>query len=246
MAEASSFFEHEFAWLSREAAGAAAAAGGPFDPAGEWTQGWAVWELAPERRRPVVTRVGAVALQRKPLAEGRFRLAVRLWQEMLFGVVQSVEAAFRCRLDVTATPVEWWARTAVRRLDEHRSPDPLFGLETTGRRAGRMVALEAGGSERRLAAAGELASDWGLFEALPRLSGPMPAFSQLCDFAKVKAEQELRPLGLASTPAGTLEAFVQLGPGALPTSFWRSADRRLRFVRQGTRAFTWEETTWER
>jgi hypothetical protein len=243
---ATSFFEREFAWLADLSSGPLAPAEGAFDPAGEWTQGWAVWELAPERRRRVVERVGALALRRTPLAGGRFRLAVRLWQEMLFGVVQNVEAAVRCRLDVTATPLEWWARTAVRRLDEYRSPDALFGLETTGRREGDEVTLTAGGANRRLLAPGALVLDWALFEALPRLTGTMPPFSQLGDFAVLRRDQELRPLGVAATPAGELEGFLQLGPGGLPASFWRAPDRRVWYVRQGYRAFTREPVAWER
>ncbi len=245
MTQAASCFEREFSWLAELPSGGRLPVRAPVDPAGEWTQGWAVWELAPERRREVVTRVGSVVLRRTPLAGGRLRLAIRLWQEMLFGVVHSLEAAVRCRLDVTATPLQWWTRRTVRKLDEHRTPDELFGLEADGSREGDALALSTRGEERRLPVVADLTFDWGLFEAIPRLEGAMPEFTELRDFAVLRTEQELQPLGRAETPAGPLDGFLQLGTGGLPTSFWRGADRRLCYVRQGYRAFTSEPVVWE-
>jgi hypothetical protein len=246
MGAADAFFAREFAWLGERQAAAAAGDPGPLDPLGDWTQGWAIWELSPERRRLVVERAGGVVLRRSRLAEGRFRLGVRLWLEMLFGVAHGLEAAMRCRLDATASPAEWWARGTVRRLDQYRSADPLFGLERAGRVTDGELTLTVGGRERRVGRTGRLACDWGLFEAVPRLAGPVRPFTLLCDFASLRPEHELFLLGSASTPAGELEGFLRVGSGGLPTSYWRGPDGRLRYVRQGYRAFTWEPAVWER
>lgn len=245
MSAAASLFRDEFGWLDRIPSSPTALLP-ELDPSGEWTLGWAIWELAPERGRTVVERVGGVVVRRTPQAGGRFRLGIRLWQEMLFGVVHGLEAAVRCRLDATATPVDWWARRTVRKLDDSRSPDALFGLELSGkRRAGGLDVTLGGGETRRLETGGEVASDWGLFEAVQRLDGGV-RFGELCDFTSLRPGQELIAAGRADTPEGDLEGFVQLGAGGLPASFWRGADRRLRYVRQGYRAFTPETARWER
>lgn len=237
MSEASLLFDRDFAWLAVR--GGLTVAPEPFDPLGEWTQGWALWELAPERQRMVAQRTGTLSLRRSAISSRRFRLRLRLEQEMLFGVVRHLDVDLRCRLDATATPVAWQARSGLRRRDQHASPDPLFDLALEGRHERGRVEVGLGGLRHELEVGGALASEWALLEAVQRLQGSC-RFTQLCGSMALQPAQELRPLGEAETPYGPLQGFVQVGPGALASTYWRGQSGRLAAVRRGYWAFTWE------
>jgi hypothetical protein len=177
----------------------------PFDPAGAWVN---TYDLVERSGRS--GRVGALRLERQPLAGGRARLIVAHRKVCTGGAVQA-RAEIECGTDALSTPVaaksETWAtdgKGAV--LDDSRLAEVVeFGPEG--------LVLRRDGRDWRLPATPPLTLDWCLFDAVQRLPPGQPVAGGFSLAGRlnyeVRPDQVLRPMAPALVRVGGHPVWVE-------------------------------------
>ena len=193
--------------------------------------------------------VGVLRLERTPTGDG-FLLRCRQRIVDDEGRTETLDAWVRCRSDEIATPVEWrvLSRFEARSGNEIRS----LGGEVSGSLAGQRLEVAHPPASRTTELSRPLASDWGLFEALQRLSpGPPPpaGFDVLEGLELLRTEQRLvhrgeyRPSPEAGLPP--LVWYHRIGRGALPWEYWLDDRRRLLIAATNGRAYVLDDRAGE-
>ena len=228
--------------------------GGQFDAESSWEHRyniypiytkWSVWSDKHE---------GECVIRRRELPGGRdFELEVSSEVTFIdFGYgnhptkSQLTTAKIRCANDVPGTPKSWELESAA--LGEDKNRFSLSEVRESGVFDGGEVVLGGSGVRgRKIKVAGELTSNWSLFDAVQRMykakETPNREFSMLEDLRLLRAGQRLAYDGQAEFDLGgkkvKLYGYHQIGEGILPIHYWVDEAGRLLFVLGGVRIYLW-------
>ncbi len=225
----------------------------PFDPRGAWEHTYDVFPVYgaldvtgkawSERHK------GKLRIRREPVSgDGGVRLSV--FSEVTFldlGTLptkyQRTSAVLACRDDQLATPMHW-ELTSAAIGKEDGCPRPLSEIQETGRLQRENVELQQSAGNRSFPVGKRVATNWGLFDAVQRLSGEMDlSFTMLEDLRLVRREQRLLPeapveVAFANRKV-SLWGFRQTGEGVLPIHWWRDEHGRVLLALGNVRAYIW-------
>ncbi len=224
-----------------------------FDPKGAWEHTYDVFPIYgaldiagnawSERHK------GKLRVRREP-ASGGEGVRLNVFSEVTFldlGTLptkyQRTSAVIACRDDELATPMHWeLTSTAIGKEDGR--PRPLSEMQETGRIQREKVELQQGAGNRSFPVGERVATNWGLFDAVQRLSEELHLnFTMLEDLRLVRREQRLVPeapveVAFANRTV-TLRGFRQTGEGVLPIHWWRDEHGRVLLALGNVRAYIW-------
>ncbi len=209
---------------------------------GDWTHSYQCWATSGAKKELIYPQ-GKIVLARSGSESGaEFVLSVRY---RLAGSGRSgdgktmrgphlISALVTCRTDETATPVSW--RLGSEHFDKADARIASVGLSETGEYSDGTIRI-AKPDTFEFFVDGPLASDWGLFEAVQRLTfDPMSRlrFSLLDGLALLKGGQRILYAGkhrlhLAGATR-VLHCFRQTGRGIPPIEYWLDDNHRLLLV----------------
>jgi len=203
---------------------------GAFDPAGDWTHRYGVWTVGQRG----CARVGHVGLARSVGKDGTAVLRLEYVKTYSGAFQGRTMASIQCRADRLATPLSWTA--SVESLTPKGARVPNTAIQTTGRVAGKALALTSGKARRTLPLPEAYTINWSLFDAvqrLPRGAFEPLRFALLDDFDEVKPDQRL---------AWWQTATVTLGGRRVQKPVWERLEkgriRRTVWATEGARAVT--------
>ena len=209
---------------------------------GNWTNVYRVWTCHGYRESGNENQ-GYLRLQRAR-SKRSDELVLTIAYEIVNseGTVNSLRTEVRCRADRRATPIGW--RSSSRFVGPTGEPRPELAVEETARVQGSNLEVTISGKQHRRKGSERLALDWGLFEAVGRLSfGEEPAleFDVLEGLSVLKEDQRLIYRGEEPMPAESgvpsLHVFQQTGRGILPYEYWLDDHHRLLAVVTLSRAY---------
>ncbi len=200
------------------------------------------WYTIDARMTPQNMVIGEVTVKRTPVAGSDL---IRFDVQRTVSKIEELSASIICRGDVTRTPVSW-------RLD-HRSASALEEelvregrFIQTGEFDGKTVVTKQGAIERRTDVSDPLCCQWGLLEQagqVQKVSGEKHAkviergffgkrISVLVEPSGVRSDQLVvkQALGKPLPNAGPLTAWLQTGPGTVPTHWIVDDEGRPLFV----------------
>lgn len=212
-----------------------------FDPGGAWVNAYRIFTCH-GYIEDGNQNVGELRLERVPGAGADgFRLKIRCRIVNSEGAVQFLDAEASCRTDELATLASW--RFTSRFEDVHGNPLPDLNTAGSGSVATGVIVTRAGGEPRKRKAPRPVTSDWGLFEAVGRLTHegpPPPQFDLLEGLSLPRTGHRIfyrgvyRAKGNGLTP---MHWFQQIGHGLLPYDYWLDGRRRLQVAVMHSRAW---------
>jgi len=203
----------------------------PFDPNGEWTHNYSMWNPA----RSKTTRselLGSLRIHRRLTPDGNIRLQLTQITKMAKENGSGrTKAGVTCKADDLATPIQWKVDFVI--IDLQGKQVPLTAVGTPGK-------------ADKLKVSGRLSSNWSLLDAVQRLpfdSRPIE-FTMLEELELLRPEQRLSPGTTAEVEIGgrlmKLHSFEQIGRGILPITYWLDDSHRLIIAVGGRRAFLYD------
>ena len=206
----------------------------PFDPNGEWTHNYTMWN--PARAKSAKSELmGSLRIHRRLTPDGNIRLQVTQITKMAKENGSGrTKAGVTCRADELATPIQW--RVDFQIIDPQGKTVP-------------MTAVSVLGKADKLRVSGRHSSNWSLFDAVQRLPFDSRAveFTMLEELELLRPDQRLSPGVRAEVEIGgrlmKLHSFEHVGRGILPITYWLDDNHRLIIAVGGRRAFLYESET---
>ena len=212
---------------------------GDFDPRGAWKQAYAVRLFAESSGT-----LGVLEIERRPGAdETALTVATRLAH---FNGYQEQSAKLVCAADQLGSLRSVQLESISGGLDGQ--PVAATKVSATARVRGESIEWIRGARKRSARAAPPLASNWGLFDAVQRLTPnekkPIE-FTLLDDGDVIKPGQRLIHIGKTSVKVAAgatlaLQCWEQTGYGVLPTHYWVDSKNRLLFAIAGQKAYLYD------
>lgn len=212
--------------LLRDALTGVEAPTGPFDPGGEWSHSYVMWNPARAVKNAKSEKAGSLRIRKKLTADGKIRLQVTQIVKMQGTNGLGISKALvTCTADDLSTPIRWSVDSEI--------------MDTKGKQV-PLTAISISGENKET---GKLSSNWSLFDAVQRL--PFDAgelrFEMLEEMELRKPDQILWPRETAEIELGgrkvKLHSFEQIGTGVLPFTYWLDDEHRLIAVVNQRRAY---------
>jgi len=221
---------------------------GDFDPAGDWTQQYAIFNNGPS-----TTSVGTLSIERRTTG-GKVSLKIR-HEKALSGSTGGGAKGSKAQRVLNAvlqlgpkpsrlsTPRRWSFTTKVMGADGSVIADA--GLKRTASVEDGELKIATGDAKpRTVELAGDYTLSWALFDAvarLPREKFDPIDFTLIDHFDQVKPDHRLLYRGDVETTLGNtksrLHAYDELGRGIMPVTHFVDAQGRVALVISGLEAY---------
>jgi hypothetical protein len=213
-----------------------------FDPQGEWSHQYRMFQLAFMRFVPF----GKFSIQRSRSKANTFQLDMLMERSALSGFNHFTAVKMVCANNALSTPLRWSYDVKTAR-NIKASPYRRTGMSKSAVYKNKAIRYQAGDFNSTVPVPKPFACKTALFDAVQRMSTkarPL-SFDFMDEYDELSADHTLHYKGTydiqLKTGVEPLSCFIETGSGTLPISYWRDASGRLLFRISGVEVFVLTE-----